>query len=163
MELDAIVEVPMGSRNKYEMDHEVGRIRLDRTLFTAMAYPTDYGYLPETLARDGDPLDVLVLVTQATFPGCEVTVRPVALFQMADEHGSDAKVLCVPARDPRQDGVRDLGDVSEYLLSEISHFFDVYKMLEPGKSSQVGGWHARAEAEDVIVEAQRRRRAAAPE
>ncbi|MGH3495338.1 MAG: inorganic diphosphatase [Sciscionella sp.] len=156
MELDAVIEVPTGSRNKYEMDHESGRIRLDRTLFTATAYPADYGFLPDTLALDGDPLDVLVLVAQATFPGCQITVRPVALFSMDDEHGPDAKILCVPARDPRQDDIQDLGDVGKHLLSEISHFFDVYKMLEPGKSSQVGGWQDRATAQEVIAAAHER-------
>ncbi|MBN9743292.1 inorganic pyrophosphatase [Amycolatopsis sp. A1MSW2902] len=150
MELDAIVEIPMGSRNKYEMDFERGRIRLDRTLFTATQYPADYGFFPDTLAEDGDPLDALVLVAHPTFPGCQISVRPVAVFWMRDEHGPDAKVLCVPAEDPRQEHVRELSDVPAHLLSEVGHFFDVYKDLEPGKSTEVRGWQGREEAERVV-------------
>ncbi|MYW93753.1 inorganic diphosphatase [Amycolatopsis rubida] len=153
MQLDAIVEIPMGSRNKYEMDHALGRIRLDRTLFTATQYPADYGYFPDTLAEDGDPLDALVLVAHPTFPGCRIPVRPVAVFWMRDEHGPDAKVLCVPAGDPRQDHLRELADLPAHLLSEVGHFFDVYKDLEPGKSTEVRGWQGRAEAEQVVREA----------
>jgi inorganic pyrophosphatase len=161
MELDVVIEIPMGSRNKYEMDHELGRIRLDRTLFTATQYPADYGFVPETLAEDGDPLDALVLVEQPTFPGCQIAVRPVAVFWMHDERGPDAKLLCVPAHDPRWAPLRDLGDVPRHVLSEIGHFFNVYKDLEPGKSVSVRGWEDRAMAEQVTREAVERYRPAA--
>lgn len=153
MELNVVVEVPMGSRNKYEMDQRLGRIRLDRTLFTATQYPADYGFVPDTLAEDGDPLDALVLVPQPTFPGCEIPARPVALFWMRDEHGPDAKLLCVPEHDPRHSSIRDVGDVPDYYLNEIKHFFDVYKDLEPGKTAEIGGWEGRVEAERVTSEA----------
>ena len=116
MNLDAIIEIPKGSQNKYEMDLELGRIRLDRTLFTATSYPSDYGFFPGTLAEDGDPLDVLVLVDAPTFPGCVVSVRPVAVFWMRDEHGPDAKVLAVPADDVRFAEIRDVADLPRHLL-----------------------------------------------
>jgi len=156
MDVDVVIEIPQGSRNKYEMDHEIGRIRLDRMLFTSTVYPLDYGYIDNTLAEDGDPLDALVWLDEPTFPGCLVTVRPVAVFWMTDEKGPDAKVLTVPAADPRRGGVRDLADVPPYLTAEIGHFFDIYKELEPGKSADVRGWMDRAEAERLIKEAQLR-------
>lgn len=160
MDLEVVVEIPMGSRNKYEMDHERGRIRLDRTLFTSTQYPADYGYVSDTLAEDDDPLDALVLVREATFPGCEILARPVAVFWMRDEHGPDAKLLCVPAGDTRQAHIQGLADIPSHQLGEIEHFFDVYKELEPGKSSEVRGWQDRAEAERVAAEALRRHEAA---
>jgi len=156
MDVDVVIEIPQGSRNKYEMDHKTGRIRLDRMLFTSTVYPLDYGYIDNTLAEDGDPLDALVWLDDPTFPGCVVTVRPVAVFWMTDEKGPDAKVLTVPAADPRRGGVRDLADVPPYLTAEIGHFFDIYKELEPGKSADVRGWMNRNEAERVIKEAQLR-------
>jgi inorganic pyrophosphatase len=156
MEITVFVEVPMGSRNKYEMDLELGRLRLDRTLFTAMRYPADYGFVPDTLAQDGDPLDAMVLTQEATFPGCEVTARPVAVFWMRDEGGPDAKLLCVPATDVRWGRIRDLEDIPQYQRAEIQHFFDVYKELEPGKSTEVRGWQPRAEAEQVLADAVQR-------
>jgi len=154
--IDAVIEVPQGSRNKYEMDHQLGRILLDRTLFTATSYPSDYGFFPGTLAEDGDPLDVLVLVQSPTFPGCVISVRPVAVFWMKDEQGPDAKVLAVPADDVRQAAMEDLTDVPKHLLREISHFFDVYKDLEPGKQGEARGWQGRREAEATIEDALRR-------
>jgi inorganic pyrophosphatase len=150
MDIEVIVEIPQGSRNKYEMDHDSGRIRLDRMLFTSTRYPADYGFVTGTLAEDDDPLDVLVLLGEPTFPGCEITVRPVGVFWMSDEHGPDAKILAVPARDPRYADVQDLGDVPDYVLAEISHFFEVYKELEPGKDTDVRGWQDRAAAEQEI-------------
>ena len=150
MDIEVIVEIPQGSRNKYEMDHDTGRIRLDRMLFTSTRYPADYGFVTGTLAEDGDPLDVLILLGEPTFPGCEITVRPVGVFWMSDEHGPDAKILAVPARDPRYAEVQDLGDVPDYVLAEISHFFDVYKELEPGKDTDVRGWQGRDAAEQEI-------------
>ena len=153
MEVQAIVEVPQGSRNKYEMDHARRVIRLDRMLFTSTRYPLDYGFVPGTLAEDGDPLDVMIMLEEPTFPGCEVLARPVAVFWMSDEHGPDAKVLAVPARDPRYETVRDITDVPDHLRAEIGHFFDIYKDLEPGKSTDVRGWQDRAAAEQVITDA----------
>ena len=156
MQFDAMVEVPMGSRNKYELDHETGRIKLDRTLFTATAYPCDYGFVPDTLAEDDDPLDVLIIVEQPTFPGCVIRVRPIAVFWMRDEKGPDAKILCVPSDNPRQDHLQDREQVASHLLDEIEHFFAVYKDLEPGKSSDVRGWEGREEAERLIEDARKR-------
>jgi len=146
MDVEVVIEIPQGSRNKYEMDHKARRIRLDRMLFTSTRYPLDYGFIPGTLAEDGDPLDALVWLEEPTFPGCLVTVRPVAVFWMHDEHGPDAKILTVPAHDPRMAAIGDLA-------SEIGHFFDVYKDLEPGKGSDPRGWQDRAAAEQVIGEA----------
>jgi inorganic pyrophosphatase len=125
-------------------------------LFTSTVYPLDYGKIPDTLAEDGDPLDMMVLLDEPTFPGCLVTVRPVAVFWMADERGPDAKLLGVAAHDIRKSGLRDLSDVPLHLLNEIGHFFDIYKELEPGKSTDVRGWMDRAEAERVIKEAEAR-------
>jgi inorganic pyrophosphatase len=156
MDVEVVVETPQGSRNKYEMDTKTGRIRLDRMLFTSTRYPLDYGFITGTLAEDGDPLDALVWLEEPTFPGCLVDARPVAVFWMHDEHGPDAKVLAVPAHDPRMNGIRDLADVPPYLTAEIGHFFDIYKELEPGKSTDVRGWMDLAEAERVINEAQAR-------
>ena len=153
MDVDVIVEIPQGSRNKYEMDHETGRIRLDRMLFTSTRYPLDYGFIPDTLAEDGDPLDALVMLDEPTFPGCYVLARPVAVFWMLDEHGPDAKILTVPALDPRVESVRDLDDVPAHLTAEIGHFFDIYKEIEPGKSTDTRGWQGRAAAEAVIEDA----------
>lgn len=156
MNVDVIVEIPKGSRNKYEFDHNIGRIRLDRMLFTATGYPADYGFVPDTLAEDGDPLDALVLLDEPTFPGCLVRVRVVAVFWMRDEHGPDAKLLCVPADDARHDHVRNLTDVPAHLRNEIGHFFDVYKALEPGKSSETRGWQDCHAAEAAVLDARAR-------
>jgi len=143
------IEIPGGSRNKYETDEETGRIMLYRMLFTAMRYPADYGYIEGTLAEDGDPLDALVLVGEPTFPGCWILARPVGVFHMSDEKGSDEKVILVPLKDPQWSEVRDLSDVNANLLNEIEHFFTVYKDLEPGET-EVRGWGDRAEAVDII-------------
>jgi inorganic pyrophosphatase len=152
-EHEVIVEIPKGSRNKYEMDHESDAIWLDRTLFTSMDYPADYGFFPHTLADDGDPLDALVLLAEPTFPGCHVMARAIAVFWMSDEKGDDAKVLCVPARDERFASVRDLGDLDVHLRDEIEHFFEYYKTIEPGKLTETRGWEGAAEAEAAIVAA----------
>ena len=156
MEFDAIIEIPKGSRNKYELNHETGEIWLDRMLFTATQYPADYGFVVDTLAEDGDPLDVLVLLDERTFPGCHIRARAVAVFWMQDEKGPDAKVLCVPATDPRWAQVADLGDLPAHLLEEIGHFFDVYKALEPGKSTQTRGWEDAKAAAGAVEDARRR-------
>lgn len=151
-----VVEIPEGSRNKYEMDHTTGRIRLDRTLFTATQYPADYGYFPGTVAEDGDPLDALVPLDQPTFPGCTLCVRPIAAFWMRDEGGPDAKILCIASGDPRMNHVRDLADVPQHRLRAIGHFFDVYKAIEPRKSGEAHGWQERTEAEAIIDDASQR-------
>jgi inorganic pyrophosphatase len=156
VDTEMIVEIPKGSRNKYEMDHTLGRIRLNRMLFTATRYPVDYGFIPDTLAEDGDPLDIMVLLEEPTFPGCSIMVRPVGLFWMRDEGGPDAKVLAVPATDPRFAQLRELRYVPEHLLSEIRHFFDVYKELEPGKATDIRGWQDRPSAEREITDARQR-------
>jgi inorganic pyrophosphatase len=153
MDVEAVIETPQGSRNKYKVDHQTGRIRLDRMLFTSTVYPQDYGDIPGTLAEDGDPLDVLVWLDEPTFPGCLLTVRPVAVFWLSDERGPDAKILAVSSHDIRKAKITDLPDVPGHLLNEIGHFFDIYKELEPGKSTDVRGWMDRAEAERVIKEA----------
>ena len=152
MEVEIIVEIPQGSRNKYEMDHRTGRIKLDRMLFTATRYPLDYGFIPETLAADGDPLDSMLLLGEPAFPGCLVTGRPVGVFWMTDEHGPDAKILAVPARDPRYAAIDDLADVPSHIRDEISHFFDIYKELEPGKGTDVRGWQGKQAADQAIAD-----------
>ena len=151
MEFDVIIEIPKGQRNKYEMDHLTGRIRLDRMLFTSTRYPSDYGFIEDTLADDGDPLDALVLLEEATFPGCLIRCRAIGMVRMRDEKGADDKVLCVVATDPRMEGFQDIGDVSAYDQLEIQHFFEVYKELEPGKHAEGFSWVGRAEAEAEIV------------
>jgi inorganic pyrophosphatase len=158
MEIEVVVEIPKGTRNKYEVD-ERGIIWLDRMLFTATRYPEDYGYVPETLADDGDPLDAMVLLEEPTFPGCHVHARPVGVFLMRDEEGVDAKLLCVPAGDPRFARVVELDDVAPYELKEIAHFFGIYKDLEPGKQTEAAGWADREAAEAAIREARERHRA----
>lgn len=148
--LHVVIEVPSGSRNKYEIDHETGDIWLDRRLFTATRYPADYGFVPDTLAEDGDPLDVLVLLDDPTFPGVHVRARAVGVFLMADEAGPDAKIIAVPAGDPRWDHISSLNDVAEHLRAEIEHFFAIYKELEPNKMTEIGDWGDREVALDVI-------------
>ena len=154
--IDVVVEIPRGSRNKYEYDHQQHVIRLDRRLFTATAYPADYGFIPETLSEDGDPLDALVLLDDPTFPGCWVRARPVGVFWMTDDKGPDAKILCVPAGDPRWGHVTDLDGLPEHLTEEFTHFFEVYKQLEPDKSSSVRGWEGPEAAWAEIASCQQR-------
>jgi inorganic pyrophosphatase len=156
VEIEMIVEIPKGSRNKYEMDHGLGRLRLSRMLFTSTRYPVDYGFIPKTLAEDGDPLDIMVLLDEPTFPGCSIIVRPVGLFWMSDEAGPDAKILALPARDPRFADITELRHVPEHLLAEIRHFFEVYKELEPGKGTDIRGWQDRPSAEREITDATKR-------
>ena len=156
MDVEVVIETPQGSRNKYKIDPKSGHIRLDRMLFTSTVYPMDYGKVPDTLAEDGDPLDVLVWLEEPTFPGCLLTVRPVAVFWLHDERGPDAKLLAVPSQDVRKNRVTELTDVPRHILNEVGHFFDIYKELEPGKSTDVRGWMDRAEAERVIKEAEAR-------
>jgi inorganic pyrophosphatase len=144
--VDVVIEVPRGSRNKYEFDHHRHVLHLDRRLFSATVYPADYGFIPDTLAEDDDPLDALVLLEEPVFPGCWVSARPIGIFWMEDEKGPDAKIICVPLGDPRFDQVRDLRDMPTHLRSEIHQFFDVYKALEPGKSTSTTGFEGRAAA-----------------
>ncbi|HTZ91522.1 MAG TPA: inorganic diphosphatase [Streptosporangiaceae bacterium] len=162
MEFEVIIEIPKGQRNKYEMDHKTGRIRLDRMLFTSTRYPADYGFIEDTLADDGDPLDALVLLEEPTFPGCQILCRAIGMFRMRDEKGADDKVLCVPATDPRMAHLRDITDVADFDQLEIQHFFEVYKALEPGKEVEAATWVGVEAAEAEIV-ACRHRLASSPD
>ena len=162
MDVDVLIEIPMGQRNKYEMDHATGRIRLDRMLFTSTRYPADYGFIEDTLADDGDPLDALVLLDEPTFPGCLINCRVIGMFRMRDEKGADDKVLCVPATDPRMEHLRDIHHVPEFQRLEIQHFFEVYKAIEPGKEVRTEAWADRRAAE-AEIEACRKRFAEAEE
>ncbi|RIJ52618.1 inorganic diphosphatase [Clavibacter phaseoli] len=147
---DVVVEIPKGSRNKYEVDHETGRVYLDRVLFTSFVYPTDYGFFENTLGLDGDPVDVLVLLEYPVFPGVGVSIRPVGVFNMSDEAGIDSKVVGVPAKDPRWAHIQDIDDVPQQTRNEIEHFFEHYKDLEPGKWVKTEGWGDAAEAERIV-------------
>lgn len=155
MQIEVVVEIPKGTRNKYEAD-ESGAIWLDRMLFTATRYPEDYGYVPETLADDGDPVDAMIVLEEPTFPGCHIHARPVGVFRMRDEEGHDDKLLCVPSSDPRWNAVNELEDIAPHELREIAHFFEIYKDLEPGKGTEPGGWHGREDAERIISEGRER-------
>jgi inorganic pyrophosphatase len=150
------VEIPGGSRNKYEWDDELGGIVLDRRLFTSMSYPADYGYLEGTMAEDGDPLDALVLVSDSTFPGCRIRVRPIGVFHMTDEKGPDEKVICVPLNDPSWGRLSDIHDVPPGLRDEIEHFFQVYKDLDHEGKVTTSGFGNRSEADDAIATARAR-------
>jgi inorganic pyrophosphatase len=163
VELSCFVEVPKGSKNKYEWDEVRRVLRLDRHLFSSVVFPTDYGFLEETLVdrvqrhRDfDDQLDALVLVSEPTFPGCRIDVRPIGIFQMRDESGVDDKVLCVPLHDPEWRDVHELDDVSTRIRDEIEHFFSVYTELEPNRVIAIEGWADRTTAEREIEEARRR-------
>ena len=151
MKLDGTIEIPKGSRVKYEIDHETHRLRLDRVLFTSMAYPTHYGFFENTLGEDGDPLDALVMLQDFDLmPGVLVESRPIGVFNMVDDGGGDAKVLCVPV-DPRFRHIQDISDVSDFLLDEIKHFFTKYKDLEPGKWVEAADWAGREAAEAEVT------------
>ena len=150
------IEIPAGSRNKYEFDAELGGVVLDRRLFTSMSYPADYGFVEGTLAEDGDPLDALVLVADPTFPGCRIRVRPVGVFHMRDEKGRDEKLICVPVGDPVWSSVHDIHDVAWPFRPEIEHFFQVYKDLEEKAATETSGFGNRAEAMTVLEEARAR-------
>jgi inorganic pyrophosphatase len=149
-EVTAVIEIPTNERNKYELDKELGVFRLDRVLYSAVHYPGDYGFLPRTLADDGDPLDVLVLMTIPVFTGCLVNTRPIGLFHLVDRGTADEKVLAVPVGDPYSDGVHDLADVPPHYLKEIEHFFQVYKDLE-GTRVVTRGFEGDAAARDAIT------------
>jgi inorganic pyrophosphatase len=147
--IDAIVEIPKGSRNKYEIDHTTGAIRLDRVLFSSVHYPTDYGFIPGTESADGDPLDVMIIVEEPTFPGCRVKVRPIGVLLMRDEQGLDEKILAIPVADPRFEGIEDITQLQKHWLVEIENFFNTYKVLE-GKETYVGKWEGAQQARLVL-------------
>jgi inorganic pyrophosphatase len=151
--LMCVVEIPKGSRNKYEYDPELKAIKLDRFVSASVVYPTDYGYVPDTLMPDGDPLDVLVCVSEPTFPGCIVPAKTVGLFRMSDEKGPDDHVVCVPCSDPGWNQVEQVDDLPQQLRAEIGHFFSVYKDLDPDKHSEVKGWGDRQAALETIEQA----------
>jgi inorganic pyrophosphatase len=150
--IHVVVEIPKGSRNKYELDHETGRIRLDRMLFSPVHYPTDYGFVPDTLAEDGDPLDALVLLGEPTFPGCEIKARIVGMLDMADDAGRDQKLLVVPLTDPHWNHIHRIDQVPSQLLREIEHFFSVYKTLED-KTVETFGWRNSETGRRILDEA----------
>jgi len=153
--LMVFVEIPGGSRNKYELDKETGAIVLDRRLFTSMSYPADYGFIEGTLGEDGDPLDALVLVGDPTFPGCRIRARAVGVFHMTDEKGPDEKIICVPLNDPIWSRIHDIHDVDAPFREEIEHFFQVYKDLER-KKTETRGFGNRDDAIRIIAEARER-------
>lgn len=150
--VDAFIEIPKGSSNKYEYDHEKNRIVLDRVLFSPMYYPTDYGFVPDTLSEDGDPIDVLVMVTNPTFPGCTIEARVVGMFVMKDDKGMDEKLIAVPINDPRYDEIYTLDDLGVHMEKEFEHFFSTYKFLE-NKVVEVGGWRNVGDASKALEEA----------
>jgi inorganic pyrophosphatase len=149
------VEIPKGSRNKYEWDEELQAIKLDRFLFSSVVYPTDYGFVPDTMGEDGDPLDAMVCVSEPTFPGCMIPVKVIALFRMRDEKGIDDKVVCVPLSDPNWNHMEVLEDLPQPLRDEISHFFAIYKQPQ-GIHVQVDGWYSKEDALRVIDESRER-------
>jgi len=151
MQFDVTIEIPKGQRNKYQIDHDTGRIYLDRYLYTSMGYPADYGFIEDSLGEDSDPLDALVLLPEPVFPGVIIAARPVGMLQMADEAGGDDKVLCVPATDPRWDHINDIVDVPSFELQTIKHFFVHYKELEPGKRVEASDWANREAAEAEVA------------
>jgi inorganic pyrophosphatase len=151
-QLHVVIEIPKGSRNKYEYDERLGAIRLDRFLFASVVYPTDYGFFPDTLAADGDPLDAVVCVSEPTFPGCLIPVNVIGMLEMRDEKGQDEKILCVPQHDPNWFGIEHLDDLAQQLRDEIANFFSIYKQLE-SKQVEVCGWRRREEAFEAIERA----------
>lgn len=151
--VDALIETPQGSRKKYEYDHQRQAMRLDRRLFSASVYPADYGFIPGTEAEDGEPLDILVITEEPTFPGCWVTARPIGVCWIAYDDQREAKIIAVPEGDPTWDRVDDLADLPDHVRSEIAHFFDVYKTLEPGRTPATDEWADRKAALGVIAEA----------
>ena len=153
--LNVLIEIPKGSRNKYEWDEELAAIKLDRYLFSSVVYPTDYGFVPETWALDDDPLDAMVCVTEPTFPGCVIPVKAIALLRMSDDEQKDDKILCVPHNDPNWNTIESLADLPERFRTEIEHFFSIYKQPE-GKDVTVDGWFSREEALEEIENARGR-------
>jgi inorganic pyrophosphatase len=148
-QFNAVIEIPRGSTNKYEVDQETGIIKLDRVLYSPLFYPFDYGYIPQTHYLDGDPLDVLVLLTHPTFPGCVIEAAPIGVLYMSDEKGPDEKILSVALKDPRYGYRESVDQLNEHTLKEIKHFFEVYKQLEE-KAVEVHGWKDRDDAIRLI-------------
>jgi inorganic pyrophosphatase len=157
--LICVVEIPKGTRNKYEYDPELGGIKFDRLLMSAATYPTDYGHLRGTLGQDGDPLDALVCLYEPTFPGCLIAVKPIGMFKMSDEAGIDDKIICVPLHDPYWNHYEELEELPQLLRAEIEQFFSIYKDLEHGKQVSVEGWRPRQDALEEIAASQRRHHA----
>ncbi|HET6547767.1 MAG TPA: inorganic diphosphatase [Solirubrobacter sp.] len=155
MALPCLIEIPKGSRNKYEYDEALGGIKLDRFLFGSVVYPGDYGFIPETVGEDGDHLDAIVLVGEPTFPGCMILVRALGVLRLSDDDGRNDKVVCVPDEDPNWDGIDDIDDIPTQLRTEIEHFFSIYKQPE-GKTVDVRGFESRATAEALIERARER-------
>ncbi|HEY4496608.1 MAG TPA: inorganic diphosphatase [Candidatus Paceibacterota bacterium] len=153
MNIDVIVEIPKGSRNKYELDKKSGRIRLDRVLRSSVAFPADYGYIENTLSDDGDPLDVLIISRFPVFPGCVVSVRPIALFNMIDSGDNDEKIVGVPEKDPYFSSWEDLKDIPDALVKEIEEFYRTVKALEPNKFVEPKGWAGVKDAEAMVEKA----------
>ncbi|GAB4312281.1 MAG: inorganic diphosphatase [Methanobacteriaceae archaeon] len=145
----AVIEIPKGSRNKYEYDKDMEAFALDRVLYSPFYYPAEYGIIPQTLYDDGDPMDIMVLMEQPTFPGCVIESRPVGMMKMIDGGDNDDKILAVPVDDPKFEEVNDIEDLPKHLLEEIAHFFKEYKTLE-GKETEVIGWVNKKEAIDAI-------------
>lgn len=158
-EITAIIEIPGGSRNKYELDKETGLFRLDRVLYSAVHYPGDYGFVPRTISGDNDPCDVMVLIREPTFTGCQISVRPIGMLQMEDRGAPDEKIICVPAHDPFQNEYFDIADIPAHQLNEIEHFFQVYKDLE-GLRVRLSGWAKSDVAMQAIVDGMSRYEAA---
>ena len=150
-EVTAVIEIPFGTRNKYELDKATGLMKLDRVLYSSMHYPGDYGFIPRTLAEDGDPCDIVVLVKEQTFPGCQIDVRPIGVLKMLDRGEPDDKVLAVPMYDPYHQEWFDIADIPQHVLKEVEHFFERYKDLE-GKRVQIIGWEKSVKAMQVIQE-----------
>ena len=146
---NTVIEIPRGSTNKYEVDSTTGMIRLDRVLYSPLYYPFDYGYIPQTRARDGDTLDVLVMISHPTFPGCIVEAKPLGVLIMKDDKGPDEKVICAATKDPRYEGLTTLDDLEAHLLREVTHFFEIYKELEE-KTVEVIGWKGLDDAIDLV-------------
>ena len=149
-EVTAVIEIPRGSRNKYELDKEYGMLKLDRVLYSAVHYPGDYGFIPRTLHEDGDPLDILVRINEPTFPGCQIDVRPIGVLKMLDRGEPDDKILAVPSHDPHHGEYFDIADLPGHYLTEVEHFFLIYKDLE-GKRMEIAGWEKSDSAMRVIV------------
>ncbi|MBC7101263.1 inorganic diphosphatase [Methanothermobacter tenebrarum] len=146
----AIIEIPKGSRNKYEYDKDLEAFSLDRVLYSPFFYPADYGIIPQTLYDDGDPMDILVLIDEATFPGCIIESRPIGLMKMIDSGDQDDKILAVPVKDPHYNDVNDISDIHPHILKEIAHFFEEYKKLED-KNTEIIGWEGRQKALDAVT------------
>ena len=155
MTFDAIIEIPRGSRNKYEMEHETGRIRFDRVLYSPMFYPADYGFVENTLGLDGDPIDVLVFLTEPTVPGCVIEVKTIGVLNMSDDKGRDEKLICVPVADPTWNQLENITDMNPHTLKAVEHFFKTYKDLE-NKTCIVDGYGDKAQAEQLLQDARER-------